>query len=184
MGFFCNECSSEFARHWNYKRHMSLRHNIDSHEARAAIPQDIPSETEPEESTDESDAEYPSDVDELPNPWIWAILHTLGRIRKEQDDENYPDNVLREPHLTEFVEELQKTVKACVAHADAFSNDSTYKIIMKQFHKLQGEGKDHDEEENLEVAWMDKKFYVKKRLEEHIKLFGGGDDDEASDSDQ
>ena len=186
MVFVCKECSSEFTRHWNYTRHMSRRHNIETTESRDDIPKDIESETEPEESSGESELDYGTDEDELPDPWEWAILNTLGRLRKQHEDECYPDNVLQEPHLTEFVEELQKTVKFVVANADAFSNDSTYKIIMKHFLKLHNEGKGHDEKENLAVAWMEKKFYVKKRLEEHIKLFGESSDDsaEGSDSDQ
>jgi hypothetical protein len=130
---------------------------------------------------DDSDkeVEYDDEDEELPDPWRISIKQTLHRVRQENNDENYPDNVLKEPQFSEFVEELQKSVKGCIDQADAFSSDSTYKIIMKHFSKLDDHTDGHDSDETLEAAWMDKKTYIKNRLLDNMDLFDIDDDEES-----
>ena len=152
---------------------MSLRHNKDSEEPRDEIPKEIESDednnSEDEEEEEDEEVEYDDEKVDFPNPWRLSIMQTLERLSRENDET--PENVLKEPHFSEFVEELQKNVKSCVQHADAFSSDSTYKIIMKHFAKL-----DDQTNETLEAAWMDKKTHVKNRLAENLDLFGDSDD--------
>jgi hypothetical protein len=135
---------------------------------------------EDDDDDDDDDSNKEVEYDDLkvkfPNPWRLSIMQTLERLKRENDET--PVNVLKEPQFSEFVEELQKNVKGCVDQADAFSNESTYKIIMKHFSKLDDHTDGHDRNETLQVAWMDKKMYIKNRLLENIDLFGVDESDD------
>ena len=164
MTYSCEECDLVFTRSWNYKRHMAIKH-----------PEDQTSEEEEHESSEEESTESGSDTEgeeaDQPNIWKAAIEETISRLQGDDDEYTVPEAVLKEPFPSEFVLELQKTVTQWVDYADAFKEDPTYNVIMKQYKKISKEAKGYDDDEALQSAWMDRRFFVKKRLRENIDCF-------------
>ena len=83
-----------------------------------------------------------------------------------------PSELLRDPLLSEFIEELRSIVESRMAFADAMQGgDDLYSKIERRTDSYEKDGCSSDEA--AETAWNDLRIVVRNMLQENMDLFGG-----------
>ena len=163
MVYSCDSCSRTFDREWNYKRHRDMVHKNG---------EDAASES--------SEAEENEQTDGVVEHEEWR--HVIGStLEGEEFSYDPPEQVLREPHLSEFIAALRLVVESKMKFANYMKKaDNVYRSIVRCAER-HVENECTADEAN-ETAWNDRRFAIRKILKDNIDLFGDDDDDNNNDN--
>ena len=158
MANSCNICGRSFTRYDNLSRHLRLMHP-------STVPQEAPSVEEDIADSSGSDA----DAEEAHTHWRLVLIEAIKNFPKKYSD---PSELLRDPLLSEFIEELRSIVESRMAFADAMQGGyDLYSKIELRTDSYEKDGCSSDEA--AETAWNDLRIVVRNMLQENMDLFGG-----------
>ena len=188
----CEHCSSTFTRRDNLQRHMRTAHPPDieeeinestaSEEVEMEDTQESENSNVESEGDDEQDEskseeedeenEEESEDDDKPDPWRNVVANVARHFSEEYDT---PNNVLREPFLSQFVEEMRKVVERRVKFVNHIVNDDDlYEMITDRYDKFMEEG--FTNEDASESAWHYLRFPIRNVIKENIDLLEEDED--------
>jgi hypothetical protein len=137
--------------------------------------EDDTSETEQEESEDESDGEETSR-----DLWPQIISDACDTVQFSLPLK-HADQLLRDPFLDEFVDQMKSVVEKRVDFVKAMDSDEGYGKIDSTIQQFESD--DYDRTEAVDAAWHARRFLVKKIIKEHIDIVEKAfdlEDDESS----
>lgn len=192
MPLKCETCGRQFSRNANLLRHILAVHvekKRDVEDAEESDPEEIGEEAvaddempdasseqsdEEEEAVEASDEEEEDEPDEDHDYWREIVATAAGNV--DYDD---PEELLKEPKLSEMVDEMRQIVEARMAFAEYMMNDDAvfHKITKAKTRNDDGDSDDEAEE----TGWNDKRFLLKRVVEKHIDVLN--DESDIQDSD-
>ena len=146
-----------FSSSSNRIRHERLFHHKDVEEKEE--PEDEPEETEEE---DEESTDDESTGDEIDH-WPTIVKHAASRVELKN-----PRDALREPFLSEFVDEMKNFVEIKQKFIKEMEQDPVYRKIQEDMDELERIMNVDSREEVADVAWHNRRFKLRKVIEENL----------------
>ena len=159
----CEHCGKIFSRHTNYRRHLSSMHGEEK--------EDSEEESQHEDSNEEEEDDEPyvenEDVDEVKKYWRDIVSNAASKLDYDSDED-----LLKEPLLSQMVDEMRKIVEHCLSFGNfMLSNSEIYeKIQRRKTHLENNDGPSDDDEELTETAWNDNRFRLRKVIKESFEI--------------
>ena len=160
MGKSCTFCTREFSSSSNRLRHEQLFHGKKED---AEDDAESKMDTESENSDDDASQHH---VDE----WRIVVSNALASYNGEVKD------ILNEPFLSQFVEHMKNFVEDRVQFVKKMSEDDSYAKIDNMIDRYEEE-EDYDRDEAVNTAWHNRRFMLKRIIQENME------DSEESDED-
>ena len=192
MAHNCKFCARVFSTSSNRIRHERLFHGDvveDEEEDNVSVESsdsdddDAKTEVSDEESVaDEKEvSDEEMDSDDENDYWGEVIEKAASKIEVEN-----PEKLLKEPYLSEMVDEMRQVVEKRIKFANYMQNkDAVYQKIETAKARHHEDDDDSDDEEAEETGWNDKRFLLKRVIAEHLVVVGSADsDDEDSDAEE
>ena len=150
----CRFCNRRFSSNSNRHRHESQFHSKEIDKNNCNM----------DENNEEQEAE---DTDsDSQNHWPTLIQEICEKMDL-QTEISEATEVLVEPLLTEFLEELRENLEKRIKFVDYMKEeDKTYQEIQSTADQYNG----LDEDEAFEKAWNDRKYLLKRLIREHIEV--------------
>ena len=134
-----------------------------------------------EKSDDERSLEHESDADddeeeEEEDLWqeIIEFAHSQCKVT--------PTQVSVEPYLSQFVEHMKEYVEERFKFVKTMESDKYYEKIQENIERFM-DSEAYDREEAVDTAWHNRRFLIKRIIEEHKELLTEKDSDDG-DSDE
>ncbi len=166
--YSCDECGVTFSRRFNLNRHCQVVHK-QPRQKEEPIMEDDEDDIDQEEDVD-TDA---TEDDEQEEEDVWRTAIALV-----QENLSFSTNVAQECILPEFIAELREIVEDRMDFARKMEANKLYESIMRRKDKYIEEEEENgydvdktDEDVATETAWNDRKYAIKKVIEENIDLF-------------
>jgi hypothetical protein len=135
---------------------------------------EVLSEMEDNEETSETDSEMEDNEEtteskkEEQDYWETMIAETCREMELHKEIKN-PKELMKEPMLGEFLEELRQNIENKMKFADYMQNeDKVYKEIHSTAERY--EEKDLDEDEAFEKAWNKRKYLLIRLLRDNLYI--------------
>ena len=115
-------------------------------------------EDEEEEEEEEEEKEEKDDEDK-PDLWAKAVLYArvkTGNVSKEK--------VVQEPYLSQFVSHMKDYVEDAFQFVKQMEDNKEYKKIDEMIDRYEQD--DYDRDEAVDTAWHNRRFLVKRIIEE------------------
>ena len=133
------------------------------------------------ESEDETNDEPKSeefDTDDEYDYWQILINETFKEMGLHKEIKN-PKEILLDPILTEFLEELRENLEGRMKFAEYMQNqDKVYQEIQNTAERHSR--KDLDEDEAFEKAWNERKYLLKRLIRDNLNVIKSAMEESAS----
>ena len=154
----CSYCSREFSSSSNRLRHEQLFH-------KKTMAESEHSDDERSEDGHDSDGSEHEDEDR----WAETIEYACEQC------EITADQVLVEPYLSQFVEHMKVYVEERFQFVKTMESDEHYEKIHENIDRFMDQ-EAYDREEAVDTAWHNRRFLIKRIIEEHKELLTEKDD--------
>ena len=192
--FVCQYCNQRFYSKFNLHRHqlrfhralMEFGQEINEMESEIGSQNsDNAEESEEKDIFDEdgsdsqrSEKEEESESEDDYDHWQVLINETFKEIGLHKEIKN-PKEILREPLLSEFLEELRENLETRMKFADYMQNeDKVYQEIQNTAERHSR--KDLEEDEAFEKAWDDRKYLLKRLIRDNLDVIKSAMEESAS----
>ncbi len=147
----CRFCEHKFYSSSNRHRHEAQIHN---------------SKKGCKSDSEMSDEEESQEVGSGEDYWSTLISRTFDEMDLQSEIEN-GDEILCEPMLSQFLEELRENLEKRMKFAQYMEEeDETYREIQNTANQY----KDLDSDEAFEKAWNERKYLLKRLLRDHMDV--------------
>ena len=179
-GRSCSSCTRSFSSSSNRIRHERLFHKpSDEKETVEDYPENNSESDEDPSDEEMKDEEKQDEERESRDMWRDIVLHACLEFKNELLTR--ADQVLLEPFLSEFVEHMKEYVEEKFQFVKSMEQDDQYEKINCMIDQLDGE--EYDREEAVDCAWHNRRFLVKRMIQENIDLVAKIVDRDHSDDD-
>ena len=175
----CRFCAIQFYSNFNRRRHEMRVHQKEVQEEVEDYDTDHSASTNSQDSDnnqnrkedifddkDDTDSEKSSDSEE--NYWSELIIETCREMDLKNEIKS-PKDVLFEPMLSRFLEELRDNIDKRMKFADYMnSHDKIYQEIQNTVERY--ERNDLEEDEAFEKAWNERKYLLKRMLKDNLDV--------------
>ena len=165
----CSFCSREFSSSSNRIRHEELFHKKKNQIEMA----------DSEHSEDERSVGHESDAEEEEVEDLWQEIIEYAHSECKVT----PSQVLVEPYLSQFVEHMKEYVEERFKFVKTMESDEYYEKIQENIERFM-DSEAYDREEAVDTAWHNRRFLIKRIIEENKELLavkdsvdGDSDDD-------
>ena len=116
---------------------------------------------------------------------MWRDIVSHACLEFKNELLTRPDQVLLEPFLSEFVEHIKEYVEEKFQFVKSMEEDGQYNKINHMIEQFEEE--EYDREEAVDSAWHNRRFLVKRMIQENIdlvaKIVDGDHSDESASED-
>ena len=143
--------------------------------------EDYPDPYDKSESEDEETPEEDQEEQDVKSKDIWRDIVSEACSEFKNELLTRADQVLLEPFLSEFIEHMKEYVEENFRFVKMMEQDAQYEKIDNMIQQFEEE--DYDREEAADSAWHNRRFLVKRMIEDNIDLVAkivDGDQSDAS----
>ncbi len=182
MSSECPACKRRFASGDKMKRHMIRAHPEEEDDDETLS--DITEDTEPDKSDENMEVEEENEEEaeeeeeeEQEEDWennVWRsliedALENLGHEQLQKHNIATAQDLLTEPGLSLLISKLCEETSSLVNNAEAITEGKLWQKIIDTTNEL-GE-RNYDDDDNVdEMAWMQRKYAVRKLLEDNLDV--------------
>ncbi len=174
----CRFCDIQFYSNFNCRRHelrvhqkemKEMEDNDSDHSSSTGSQDSSDTQDRRKDILDEQD-DTESEKSSESGEHYWSELITeICREIELKNEIKYPKEVLFEPMLSRFLEELRDNLDSRMKFADYMKNhDKVYQEIQNTAERY--ERKELEEDEAFEKAWNDRKYLLKRMLRDNLDV--------------
>ena len=158
--FPCEICSRDFSTSSNRSRHKRIQHAMKDSSSDEEESQHSDKTLEADVSSSETESES--------DHWGHIIGKACENVSFDHDITT-PEQVLKEPYLSEMVGEIGMVVEERMKFANDMENkDKTYEQINNRIERYESD--DMPRDEAVQTAWHDRRFLIRKMLMENLDI--------------
>ena len=179
----------KFCQHKFYSSSNRHRHEVYCHKM-AANQYGMGETYDSDHSDNDSDNEEPTETNsdssqgeaEQQDHWEMLIAETCREMDIHKEIKN-PKDIMTNPVLSEFLEELRQNLESKMDFAQYMQNeDKTYQELQNTAERFSR--KDLDEDEAFEKAWNERKYLLKRLLRDNLDIVQKVLNEKVEDSDE
>ena len=182
----CQYCHQRFYSSFNLHRHQLRFHRAlmefaqedqEINDMESEIGSQDSDNIKEDETNDVPETEE-SDTDDEYDYWQVLISETFKEMGLRREIKN-PKEILLDPVLSEFLEELRENLEGRMKFAEYMQNkDKVYQEIQNTAERHSR--KDLDEDEAFEKAWNERKYLLKRLIRDNLNVIKSAMEESAS----